>query len=67
MPNYINYRKPEDKQRLMEKLTLLYMKQYDIRLCQLISNLKSPGSHDIFYMYDDHLEELIDEALKESE
>lgn len=61
----INYRKLEDKQRLIEKLAQLYNSHYDIRLCQLISNLHGTGVQDIFYTYDDKLEKLIDEALIE--
>jgi hypothetical protein len=61
----INYRKLEDKQRLIEKLAQLYNSQYDIRLCQLISNLHGAGVQDIFFTYDDKLEKLIDEALIE--
>ena len=60
---YINYRDPEDKKRLIEKLLKLYEKQCDIRLCQLISNLHGVGPHDIFFTYDDMLEKLIDEEL----
>lgn len=40
------------------------MKQHDIRLCQLLSNLKGSGPQDLFHLYDDELEYLIDEALK---
>jgi len=60
---YINYRNSEDKKRLIEKLLKLYEHQYDIRLCQLISNLHGTGPHDIFFTYDDILEKLIDDAL----
>jgi len=64
---YINYRNKEDKQRLIDKLTKLYMHQHDIRLCQLLSNLKGLGPQDMFHFYDDKLEEALDEALKELE
>lgn len=61
---YVNYRNKDDKKRLIEKLLKLYDKQYDIRLCQLISNLHGVGQQDIFFTYDDELEKMIDEALK---
>ena len=65
MEKNINYRELEDKKRLIEKLALLYNSQYDIRLCQLISNLHGTGVQDIFYTYDDKLEKMIDKALTE--
>ena len=64
---YINYRKKEDKRRLMEKLSELYLKHYDWRLCQVISNLHGNGRQDIFFTYDDELESMIDEELKDTE
>jgi hypothetical protein len=62
---YINYRDKKDKDRLIKKLAELYNKQYDIRLCQLISNLHGVGRQDIFFTYDDELEIIIDNLLEE--
>lgn len=62
---YINYRDKKDKKRLIEKLLKLYEYQYDIRLCQLISNIHGLGPQDIFHTYDDQLEEMIDIELKQ--
>ena len=64
---YINYRDKEDKKRLIEKLAKVYDKQYDIRLCQFISNLHGCGQQDIFFTYDDQLEEMLDKELNQQQ
>jgi len=61
---YINYRDTADKTRLIEKLAKLYANSYDLRLCQVISNLHGLGQQDIFFTYDDQLEEMLDKELK---
>jgi len=60
---YINYRNKEDKERLINKLSTLYKKENDMRLCQIISNLEGTGPQDLFFLYDDELEEMIDQEL----
>lgn len=56
-------RNPKRITPLLFKLEMVWQKNPDWRLGQLISNLLGPGPHDVFYIEDDEWEKLIDTKL----
>lgn len=59
----IRLRDPERIDRIIAKLTILWRRDPDLRLGQLVSNLKGLGVQDVFYWEDEDLEQAINDVL----
>jgi hypothetical protein len=59
-------RDPQRIDRILELLREVWKIYPDYRLGQLISNLLGPGPHDVFFLEDDEMEELL-RCMKEDD